>query len=89
MIIGFLLTISYKSVLCAMMMRIYYDEAIDTLDDMLASGQTLLVARGTIMGALVPSDPRTKVKMLTENVEYYNMGRLDPNEEVFKGIWER
>ena len=89
MIIGFLLTISYKSVLRAMMMRIYYDEPIDTLDDMLASGQTLLVARGSIMGVLVPSDPRTKVKMLTEKVEYYNMGRLDPNDKVTKNIWER
>ena len=89
MIIGFLLTISYKSVLRAMMMRIYYDEAIDTLDDMLASGQTLLVPRDSIMGVLVPSDPRSKVKMLTERIEYYNIGRVDPKNDDTQNIHER
>ena len=89
MIIGFLLTISYKSVLRAMMMRIYHEKTIDTLDDLLASGKTLLVPRDSILGVLLPSDPRMKVKMLTEKVEYYNMGRLDPNDKVTKNIWER
>ena len=43
MIVGFLLAISYKSVLRAMLMKTYYEDTIDTIDDMLDSTRQFFV----------------------------------------------
>ena len=75
MIAGFMLTISYKSVLRAMMMNIYYEETIDTIDDMLASERTLWVASDSILPVLLASDPRMKVQQLAKRAIYYKHGR--------------
>lgn len=74
MIVGFLLTISYKSVLRAMLMKIYYDETIDSIDDMLKSERSLMTAGDSIVPNLIASDPREKVKKLAERVSFYKFG---------------
>ena len=44
-IFGYLLTLAYESVLRAMLMKTYYENKIDGIDDMLASKRELLVYR--------------------------------------------
>ena len=86
MIVGFFFTISYKSVLRAMMMNVYYDNTIETIDDMLASERTFMLASDTILPHLLASDPRTKVKALAERVQYYKHGT--GVEEEYRNLFE-
>ena len=74
MIVGFLLTISYKSVLRAMLMKVYYAETIDSIDDMLKSERTLMMAGDSIIPHLIASDPREKVKKLAGRISFYKFG---------------
>ena len=87
MIVGFMLTISYKSVLRAMLMNIYYEKTIDTIDDMLASERTFMVASDSILPVLLASEPRMKVKELAERVQFYKYGTGQDNvsQQVFEG----
>ena len=78
-VLGFLLTISYKSVLRAMMMKVDYEDTIDTIDDMLLSGRKLLVAGDTGLKFLIKGDPRMKVKQLAKQVEFLNRGTEAPD----------
>ena len=77
-ILGFFLTISYKSVLRAILMKAEYDDTIDTIDDMLRSDRQFVVAGDTGLRQMVETDPRTKVKALAKEVEFYNQGTLSP-----------
>ena len=83
-LLGFFLTISYKSVLRASMMKTQYDDTIDTIDDMIASKRALLVAGDTRLRQLVETDPRPKVQALWEKTKYYEYGPPMP-EWVIKG----
>ena len=74
-IVAFFLTISYKSVLLAMLMNIYYEDTIDSVDDMLASDRSLVVASDAITKVLLLSDPRKKVKMLQDKTIFYESGQ--------------
>ena len=76
MIVGFFLTMSYKAVLRAMMMKIEYDKPIDTLDDMLKSEKKLLVSADTPLKAYMEGNPLQKVRELyeKEQIVYYNWG---------------
>ena len=74
MLVGFLFSIGYKSVLRAMMTNIYYEKTIDTIDDMLASERTLWVASDAYISVLMASDPRSKVKELMKRVQFYKWG---------------
>ena len=73
-LLGFLLTISYKSVLRSMMMKVEYEDTIDTVDDLLASGRMFLLTNDTSQKYLFLSDPREKVIQLRNKTQYYNLG---------------
>ena len=45
-VVGFLLTISYKSVLRSMMMKVEYENTIDSVDDLLESDRKLFLTKG-------------------------------------------
>ena len=78
-VLGFLLTISYKSVLRAIMMKTEYEDTIDTIDDMLQSDkQFMLPSDIAIVLGLAESDPRKQVQILTENAEYFVQGKITP-----------
>ena len=79
MLVGFLLTISFKSVLRAMMMTIEYDQTIDTLDDMLMSEMTAVMAVDTSMKYKLETDPREKVQELAKKVKGYKLGKSRPH----------
>ena len=74
MIVGFLLTITYKSVLRAMMMKTYHEDTIDTIDDMLDSTRKFMVQSDNLLPTLLASDPRLKVKELASRVHFYEHG---------------
>ena len=57
-----------------MMMNVYYEKTIDTIDDMLASGRTFMVASDTVFPVLLASDPRMKVNELAERAQFYRHG---------------
>ena len=82
MMVGFFLTVSYKSVLRAMMMKIYYENTIDDIDDMLASNRTLIVPTDvTFIKFLFLSDPRRKVKKLRDNAIFFQAGNINADDE--------
>ena len=71
-VLGFVLTIGYKSVLRANMMKTEYDDTIDTIDDMLKSDKHLMLPTDVlIVQELVRTDPRKQVQTLAENAEYF------------------
>ena len=78
MVLGFLLTISYKSVLRSMMMTVEYEDAIETVGDVLQSDRKFMAARDTSQKILLESDPRPDGKKLASKVEYYYLGRQIP-----------
>ena len=89
MMVGFLMTISYKSVLRAMMMTTEYDKTIDTIDDMLKSELPLWMANDTSLILMLERDPREKVKELRKLVNGYAIGaatRSEDHMKVEKGI---
>ena len=83
-LIGFLLAISYKSVLRALLMKGEYENIIDTLDDVLESGRTLEVPEDTPLRFMLETDPRDKVKRLAEKAKFHIMG-IKPPESLLKG----
>ena len=82
MLVGFFLTISYKSVLRSMLMNVYYENTIDTTNDMLESDRTFRVASDTFLKDLVLSDPRIEVQQLAKRVVYYKHGTGNADENV-------
>ena len=77
MLTAFMLTISYKSVLRAMLMKIEYGETIDTIDDMLKSGMPLMIAARTAIPTMMASDPRTKeLNKISEQFEMTPSGGI-------------
>ena len=76
LLIGYMLTTSYSSVLRAMLMTTYYEDKIDQIDDMLGrsgSGIRVMVAVDTAIPQLLESDPRENVIQLNQKmVDFYN-----------------
>ena len=77
-LVGFLLTISYKSVLRAMMMTVEYEDTIDTFEDVLLSGRKYMVTSDTAMRYLLEDDPRPNRKQLAKDAQYYKYGTGNP-----------
>ena len=77
-ILGFFLTISYKSVFRAILMKIEYDDTIDTIDDMVQSNRQFMVAGDSNLRWMLETDTRKTVKVLAEKVTYYNHGKKRP-----------
>ena len=85
MVVGFFFSISYKSVLRAMMIKIEYEKTIDTIDDMLQSEMPLMMASDVFFQYLLETDPRKKVKALSEKIELSVYGTGTDVDGVDKG----
>ena len=83
-IVGFLLTLSYKSVLRAILMKTEYEDTIDTIDDLLQSDRQLVIAADTPLKSWVESDPREKVQALNraKQTKYFNLGIGDGEQRM-------
>ena len=72
-ICGYFLTLSYESVLRAMLMKTYYEKKIDTIDDVLASEREVFAPMSTgIWTDMMVSDPRPKVRDLAKRTKTYS-----------------
>ena len=58
-----------------MLMNVYYEDTIDTIDDMLASEKNFMVPNATAFRVLLTSsDPRMKYKELAEKAQFFKFG---------------
>ena len=73
-LVGFLLTLSYKSVLRANMMSTEYEKGIDSIEDMINSNKPLMAAPS--MKRLFDTDPTADIKELSKQVSYYELQKL-------------
>ena len=73
-IVGFLLTISYKSVLLSNLINIEYEEALDTVEDVLRSDKPLFLDTTSAVGNLLKSDPREGMKELSKKAKGFKTG---------------
>ena len=77
-ICGYFLTLSYESVLRAMLMKTYYEKKIDSIDDMIADDRKLIIyGDGSITGTMA-SDPRPKVRDLARRTTAYSSDWSQP-----------
>ena len=68
---GYLLTLSYESVLRAMLMKTYYEKKIDSIDDMLADDREFVIYGESAIRQMMASDPRPKVRDLSRRTTGY------------------
>ena len=81
MIVGFFLTISYKSVLRSILIKIDYEKPMDTIEDMVRSDMPIRLARDTILSMLLATDPRESVRSLAEKIVFYEFGTKYADED--------
>ena len=71
-ICGYVLTLSYESVLRAMLMKTYYEKKIDSIDDVLATEREVFRLSGGPFDDIMASDPRPKVRDLARRTTTYS-----------------
>ena len=83
--IGFLLTISYKSVLLSKLLNIEYEKGFDSIDDVLRSKKPVVLDVATGMVDLMKSDPRENVKEIGKMIKPFKSEKGAPPTWVIKG----
>ena len=83
--IGFLLTISYKSVLLSKLLNIEYEKGLDSIDDVLRSKKPVVLEEGTGLMNLMKHDPREKVKDISKIMKPFTLEKGAPPTWVIKG----
>ena len=82
-VVGCLLSMSYRSVLLASLVSNEFAETIDTIEDVLHSGLPYYVAGNSGGPVLLNGDPRPSVKQLVKNqVRYYDLINVEMPEPV-------
>ena len=71
LVVGFLLTTMYKSVLRSNMIHIKYERGIDSVEDVLKTDKKVLFTCGSPGAKLVSIDRREKMKKFHKRVECY------------------
>ena len=69
MMISFLLTISYKSVLLSNLISPSYESTIETVEDLLKTEKQILMLGNTRTSIRLKTDPRAKVRELKKELE--------------------
>ena len=83
MVVGFFFSLSYKSVLRAMMIKVEYEKTMDTIDDMLQSEIPIMMEN--VFSPLLETDPRKKVKALSDKIEWYDYVAGTAHDWINKG----
>ena len=81
---GFLLTISYKSVLLANIINIEYEKGYNTVEDVLGSNKPLWIDGTSGIGNLLKTDPREKVQKLANKAKSWE---TEINEKGIAPLW--
>ena len=82
------MTLSYESVLRAMLMKTYFEKKVDSIDDMLADERKLTIYGGGAISDMMASDPRPKVRDLAKRTTAYRSDWSKPKwgyEWIFRG----
>ena len=68
-------------------MNVYYENTIDTINDMMESDRSFKVPSDTYLKDLVLSDPRVEVQQLAKKVVFFKHGTGTADEivDVIKG----
>ena len=66
------MTLSYESVLRAMLMKTYYEKKIDSIDDVLAADREVIIYGDGIWDDILTSDPRLEVKALARRTKTWS-----------------
>ena len=82
--IGFLLTISYKSVLLSNLINIEYEEALDTVEDVLTSDKPFIIDFTSGIRNLLKSDPRGRLKELSKKAKGFE---TEVTEKGYAPLW--
>ena len=82
-LLGFLITISYKSVLLANMMSTQYEKGIDSNEDMIISNKQLMAIRS--MKPFFDTDPNPKVIELSKKVKYFDIQDISIAQFILDG----
>ena len=83
--IGFLLTISYKSVLLSKLINIEYEKGLDSVDDVLSSNKPVVLDGASAEINLMKSDPREKMREIGKRIKPYKLEKGTPPKWVIKG----
>lgn len=74
LVVGFFISMCYKSVLLANIVNVEYEDTIDTIDDILRSDLPYYVTGNSGGPVLLNGDPRDSVKQLVKKqVRYYDL----------------
>ena len=84
-VIGFLLTISYKSVLLSNLINIEYEKGLDSVDDVLRSNKPVVLDGASADINLMQSDPREKVREIGKRIKQYKFEKGAAPMWVVKG----
>ena len=68
---GFILTISYKSVLLGNMIKIKYEKSIDSVDDVLHTSKKVAIHSNTPLTKMLDVDTREQISQLRERLVYF------------------
>ena len=72
LVFGFLLTMSYKSVLRSSMIHIYYEKGIDSVEEFLKSDMQVALYGNSSIPKFLAGDKRPKMIEMNKRVIYYN-----------------
>ena len=82
---GFLLTTSYKGILLSKLINIEYEKSLDSVDDVLRSNKPVVLDSESAIAHLVKSDPREKMKAMSQRIKPYQAEKGAPPMWVIKG----
>ena len=74
MLLGFLLTLSYKSVLLACLVSVQNEKPIETLGDLLLTDRKILMQGETTTEMLLRTDPRPGIQQLAKKITWIGQG---------------
>ena len=75
LLLGYLITMSYKSVLRASLVSIQYEKPIETLEDMLVTDRKILGMADTATEIMLRSDPRPSMQLLANKITWLPLSR--------------
>ena len=79
LLVGFILTLSYKSVLLSTLVNIGYEKPIDNVDDLLKSGKSIMIPGNTMVPDYMKNDPRKRLNEVAKKqmILYNFTGKID------------
>ena len=70
LLLGYLITMSYKSLLRASLVSIQYEKPIETLEDMLVTDRKILMLANTSTEIMLRTDPRPGMQELAKKITW-------------------